>query len=79
MKGRMNQKIKILASWTVLTLIILVACQAPAPAVPLVSISDAIPSDAVKFTPEMDGTPPILHSEEWMQPVPLPGVLTTAG
>jgi hypothetical protein len=27
----------------------------------------------------MDATPPILHSDEWEQPVPLPGAPTTAG
>ncbi len=38
-----------------------------------------IPSDAVKFTPEMDGFPPKLHSDEYTEPVPLEGPVNTAG
>ena len=39
----------------------------------------AIPYGALKMTPEMDGHPPILHSDEWMQPVPLGSAINTAG
>ena len=39
----------------------------------------AIPADAVKMTPETDSYPPILHSDEWMQPVPLASAVNTAG
>jgi len=42
-------------------LFLLAGCQPPPPAVPLVPYSQAIPSDAVKITPEMDIAPPILH------------------
>ena len=38
----------------------------------------AIPSDAVKGTPAQDPSPPILHSAEFQDPVPLP-VISTAG
>jgi hypothetical protein len=38
----------------------------------------SIPSDAVKVTPDQDPTPPILHSAEFQEPVPLP-VISTAG
>jgi hypothetical protein len=38
----------------------------------------AIPSDAVKVTPAQDPTPPVLHSPEFQEPVPLP-VISTAG
>lgn len=38
-----------------------------------------IPKDAVKMTPEMDVFPPIFHSDEWMEPVPLPQSINTAG
>jgi hypothetical protein len=54
-------------------------CQPAAPDIQLISISEAIPADAKKFSPEMDAAPPILHSDEWQQPVPLPGAPTTAG
>ncbi len=39
----------------------------------------AIPAGAVKMTPETDFYPPILHSDEWMQPVPLSSAVNTAG
>lgn len=39
----------------------------------------AIPAGAVKMTPETDFYPPILHSDEWMQPVPLSEAINTAG
>jgi len=38
-----------------------------------------IPADAVKVTPETDLFPPILHSDEWTQPVPLAEAINTAG
>jgi hypothetical protein len=39
----------------------------------------AIPADAIKMTPETDFYPPILHSDEWKQPVPLSEAINTAG
>lgn len=38
-----------------------------------------IPADAVKVTPQKDIYPPQLHSNEWNQPIPLPGPINTAG
>ena len=38
-----------------------------------------IPEAAVKMTPEADIHPPILHSNEWSQPVPLGNAINTAG
>jgi hypothetical protein len=38
-----------------------------------------IPAAAVKMTPETDFYPPILHSDEWMRPVPLSSAVNTAG
>ena len=40
---------------------------------------EAIPSDAIKFTPQTDPSPPVLHSDEWLPPVPVPGPINTAG
>lgn len=37
------------------------------------------PADAVKQTPQTDAHPPILHSNEYEQPVPLPAPVNTAG
>lgn len=39
----------------------------------------AIPKDAIKVTPQTDTFPPILHSDEWNLPVPLPQSINTAG
>jgi len=39
----------------------------------------ALPSDIIKISPETDSTPPILHSDEFQQPVPIPGLVNTAG
>ena len=75
----MNRKLKTLTTSTILALIWLGGCQPVAPAIPLVSYSNAIPSKAIKYTPGTDITPPILHSDEWQQPIPLPGSPTTAG
>jgi hypothetical protein len=38
-----------------------------------------IPADAVKITPEMDIYPPILHSDEFEEPAPMPHPINTKG
>ncbi len=38
-----------------------------------------IPQNATKITPDSDLSPPVLHSSEWEQPVPLPYPVSTAG
>ena len=40
---------------------------------------ESIPSWAPKYTPLNDTHPPILHSSEWSQPMPMPGPINTAG
>lgn len=40
---------------------------------------DSIPENAPKMTPVTDLYPPILHSEEWEEPVPMEGPINTAG
>jgi hypothetical protein len=39
----------------------------------------AIPANAVKQAPEDDVYPPVLHSSEYSDPVPMPGPINTAG
>jgi len=46
---------------------------------PVLTRVEAIPADAIKQGPETDPAPPILHSTEWVEPVPLPGPINTAG
>lgn len=38
-----------------------------------------IPANAVKMTPLADTLPPILHSNEWDKPIPVPSKVNTAG
>jgi len=40
---------------------------------------ESIPDNAVKMTPETDLYPPQLHSDEWMDPIPMEGPINTAG
>ena len=40
---------------------------------------NAIPEAAIKATPSSDFYPPVLHSDEWNQPVPLEQAINTAG
>ena len=39
----------------------------------------AIPDNAIKMGPDGDPAPPILHLDEWQNPVPLPGTVNSAG
>ena len=55
------------------------ACQTPPNPTPDIARLDSIPADIVKMSPELDLYPPILHSDEWEQPVPLPYPIGTAG
>lgn len=38
-----------------------------------------IPANAVKMSPDSDPTPPLLYSDEFEPPVPVPGLVNTAG
>lgn len=40
---------------------------------------EAIPDSAIKMTPNIDLYPPILYSDEWQTPIPLPGSVNTVG
>ncbi|MBN2555200.1 MAG: hypothetical protein JXA97_04605 [Anaerolineales bacterium] len=56
------------------------ACDSPAAAAyPTRTRAEALPADAVKRTPADDLYPPILYSDDFKQPVPLPGPVNTAG
>ena len=61
-----------------LVCVILSGCADTGSPVPI-DRQDAIPADAVKFTPEMDAFPPALHSSAFDPPVPLPPAVNTAG
>ncbi len=46
---------------------------------PNIDREEKIPEDAIKRGPETDHHPPILHSDQYMDPVPLPYPINTAG
>jgi Tol biopolymer transport system component len=46
---------------------------------PIVDREDKIPLDSVKVTPATDAHPPVLHSEEFEEPVPVGYPINTAG
>jgi hypothetical protein len=60
-------------------LLAILACTDPPDPTPDISRLESIPTDIVKMVPEMDLYPPILHSDEWEQPIPLPYPINTAG
>ncbi len=39
----------------------------------------SIPLSAQKYTPQNDTHPPVLHSNQWQHPIPMPGPINTAG
>jgi hypothetical protein len=47
--------------------------------IPPVDRESIIPAGQVKMTPEMDLLPPVLHSDEYEEPVPMPYPINTAG
>jgi hypothetical protein len=65
-------------------LLVLAACESAAPAwmptvTPPPSHAQAIPPDLVKHGPADDPHPPLLHSDEWQAPIPVPGPINSAG
>ena len=51
----------------------------PEPSYPTTTREESIPADAVKITPETDMYPPILYSDDFETPVPMPGPINTKG
>jgi hypothetical protein len=47
--------------------------------IPQVDRHEAIPSDVAKISPEEDQHPPVLHSDEFHEPIPLPLISTAGG
>jgi hypothetical protein len=61
-------------------LALILACGLPAPtSTPLPSRQSAIPPAALKMSPSTDEHPPQLHSGDYENPVPVPGLVNTAG
>lgn len=51
----------------------------PSPSHPVVDRESKIPGDVHKRVPETDQYPPILHSDDFEEPIPLPYPINTAG
>ena len=66
---------------TVASLVLMCGCLGddPAETYPDVDRENKIPVDALKILPEDDDHPPILHSDEFEEPVPLSYPVNTAG
>lgn len=77
---RRSLKLVVVALVLLLSTVIILANLNSHSELPIAKVrSEVIPSDAVKITPGMDVFPPILHSDEWKEPVPLAGPVNTAG
>ena len=63
----------------IFAILLVSGCSGPAADTPLKTREQAIPAGAVKMTPEMDDHPPILHSDEFEEPVPFDAVNTAGG
>ncbi len=69
-------------SLLILIILILSACSSPTPippATPMITRHEKIPVSAVKILPQIDVAPPVSLSSEYEQPVPVPGLVNTAG
>jgi hypothetical protein len=64
---------------TIVLMVLLAGCLGDDKPKEVPTRESAIPKDAVKETPETDEYPPVLHSDEWEDPVPLSSVINTAG
>jgi hypothetical protein len=80
---RRRQYGKVAPFWLVVSLVVVggVACAGAASPTPgmLPPREGAIPDGAVKLSPDVDPSPPILHVGGWQAPVPVPGEVNTAG
>ena len=56
-----------------------IGCKQPDEPTPQKTREESIPENAVKMTPETDRYPPVLHSAEWDDPIPLGIPVNTAG
>jgi len=63
----------------VFMLLCLLSCMFLSGCVSTKTREEAIPDDAIKMLPETDMYPPVVHNDEWEQPVPLEGPVNTAG
>jgi hypothetical protein len=66
---------KFLFSFLLILVILISACTKQNP---IIDRESKIPKEAIKMTPETDNLPPILHSDEYEQPIPF-AIVNTAG
>lgn len=77
-KGSLYSHLVIVLFCVMLT-ILAIGCSYSQPGYPVVDREDKLPADIAKRGPETDHHPPILHSNEYQPPVPLPYPINTAG
>lgn len=71
---------KLLGIFLIIGLLLSCGCTSPVPEQQLQKDRDsAIPAGAVKISPGTDLLPPVLNSEKYMSPIPLPRTINTAG
>jgi len=76
-KGIVDMKRNI--SIFILFVFLLAGCQAVEESLEIPFREDLIPADAIKMSPENDTLPPVLLSDEYQEPVPLPYPVNTRG
>lgn len=77
--SKLHVVLSVVCVMVALVIIVVVSRQPAENIQPLPTRESAIPTGAVKMTPDIDELPPVLHSDEWMQPVPLGSAINTAG
>jgi hypothetical protein len=63
----------------VIFIILLAGCSDDGGGIEILTRESEIPPDSVKVMPETDLYPPQLHSDEWEEPIPMPGPINTSG
>lgn len=76
--SRLSSKQSLILYWLPVFMVTVVCSQTLTPEV-LNTRAQSLPSDTSKITPGEDLHPPILHSDEWEDPVPVGGLVNTAG
>ncbi|MCJ7718198.1 MAG: hypothetical protein MUO54_16990 [Anaerolineales bacterium] len=59
--------------------VILAGCSPEVQNILILPRENKIPENSIKIIPEKDFYPPLLHSDEWAQPIPVPGKINSAG
>jgi len=81
LRGRLKNRLEVRVVAAAMSLAVAAGCDestAPQDEPLVIDRHEKIPGDVVKGTPQNDRHPPVLHSTEFLEPVPVP-VISTAG